>query len=37
MAPTSRGVSHAPYGHVLSFKNPDGIALEFFCLPSPPE
>lgn len=20
----------APYGHVLSFKDPDGIALEFF-------
>jgi glyoxylase I family protein len=27
----------APYGHVLSFKDPDGIALELFCLPSPPE
>ncbi len=24
----------APYGHVLSFKDPDGIALELFALPA---
>lgn len=36
---TELGVTHsgtvdAPYGHVLSFKDPDGIALEFFALPA---
>ena len=24
----------APYGHVLSFKDPDGIALELFAMPT---
>ncbi len=27
----------APYGHVLSFKDPDGIALEFFVPDSNPD
>ena len=25
---------HMPYGHVLNFKDPDGIALELFAAPS---
>jgi glyoxylase I family protein len=25
---------HTPYGHVLNFKDPDGIALELFAAPS---
>lgn len=27
----------APYGHVLNFKDPDGVALELFAAPEPGE
>jgi hypothetical protein len=28
------GVTDAPYGHVLVFRDPDNIQLEFFAMPS---